>query len=100
MKLNGVKSIPMDMNAAKFKSQSTQAILVLFTGPLGLFYSNTTLAILITLLALLLLGAFLFSALFVWPLALVAGWMSVNKHNEMVKKYIELRKRKEALGNE
>ena len=88
----------MDIESATIKSQGTQALLILIAGPIGLFYSNWSLAVLFLVIALFLAFAFLFPALLTWPLSWVAGYFSVKQHNVLAGSYINLRKRKSHVG--
>lgn len=83
----------MDIESAKIKRQSIQFVLILVAGPIGLFYSNWSLAVLFSIMALFLTFAFLFLALLTWPLSWAAGYFSVKQHNVLASSYISLRKR-------
>jgi uncharacterized RDD family membrane protein YckC len=69
-------------NRTQPKSQTTQLLLGLVLGPLGLFYSSVPAAVLLSLLAAVLAkdtgGP---GVLFVWPAALATGYFTVRSWN-------------------
>lgn len=68
------------------KSQLVQFLLNLFLGPLGLFYSSIAGAI-FWLIAVIGVGSatFVVGAIALWPLIIITGFFTVNRHNRAVK---------------
>ncbi len=68
------------------KSQIVQFFLCLFFGPLGLFYSSLSGA-LVWLVVVIVVGGFTFGvgALFIWPFIILTGMFTVHRHNRGVK---------------
>ena len=65
------------------KNKTTQIILVLLLGPLGLVYSSAGVGILLTVIAIATIPTG-FIPVVCWILAFVIGWQSVEKHNNAV----------------
>jgi hypothetical protein len=70
---------------APVKSVSLALLLTVLFGPLGLFYANATLAILLIILAIpamALTGGLAF--FLIWAGSIIAAVISVNEHNQRI----------------
>jgi hypothetical protein len=67
------------------KSQLTQFFLTLFFGPVGLFYSSTPAALGFVIAAIGLAAiTYGVALLFVWPVVIVVGFVTVGMHNSKI----------------
>ena len=68
----------------KYNKLWLQVVLIVFLGPIGLFYSNKLFAIIFSIIFLPLILAFGVGIIFGWPASLVVGVLSVKDHNNYI----------------
>ncbi|XLP07749.1 hypothetical protein ACI7YQ_02515 [Alteromonas marina] len=69
----------MDVEKAKEKSQLKQLVLTTLFGPLGLFYSNKVIAVLLSMFFIPSTLAFGFGILVGWPFSMLVGVICVKQ---------------------
>ena len=84
----------MDAEKAKEKSQLKQLVLTTLLGPLGLFYSNKIVAVLLSIFIIPSILAFGFDLFFGWPFSMLVGVICVKQHNIKVQPFLAFQKRK------
>ena len=84
----------LDVEKAKEKSQLKQLVLTTLFGPLGLFYSNKVIAVLLSMFFIPSTLAFGFGILVGWPFSMLVGVICVKQYNIKVQPYLTLQKRK------
>lgn len=71
------------------KNQSTSFLLTIFFGPLGLLYASIGRGLFWTLIAVVFSWTIVVP-IACWPIAIIEGYLSVNRHNKNVDKTIAL----------
>lgn len=69
------------------KSRTKSFLLTFFFGPLGLFYSSTVAAIIMTVLTIVLIPTVV-GAIVCWVLSIAIGDHSTHKHNKRVTAFL------------
>ena len=79
------------------KSQLKGLLLTLLFGPIGLFYSNVRLALVLSAIAVLIGAVNLGATMLMWPLSIVVGVFTVKEHNSKTKANVKEKKVKKSV---